>query len=180
MSEPGVLAAAEASLAICLRVLRAVGTDQGTASTPCKKFTVDDLLDHMMGSFTGLAAVAGRPFEAIDGTPEERVADAGFRSIEAWRARGLDGTVPLGGQEAPAELAASIVPIELLVHAWDLAKAAGLEFTADDKLAAYVLEFAHKVIAPRLRDGDQFDAEIAVGPDADAVDRLVAFTGRAA
>jgi len=180
LGEPEPLAAAEASLAICLRVLRAMGADRGDAQTPCKAFTVDDLLGHLMGSLTGLAGAAGRPFDAVDGTPEGRVADGGLRAIEAWRARGLDGTVTLLSKDVPAELAAGILPIEFLVHAWDFATAVGVDVTADDKLNAYVLELARQIIAPELRDGVTFDAEVQVGPDAGTLERLIAFTGRVA
>lgn len=180
MGEPDPLNAAEASLAICLRVLRALGAGHGAAQTPCKEFSVDDLLGHLLGSLTGLAGMAGRPFEPIAGTPEERVADAGLRAIEAWRVRGIDGTVQ-GPQELAADLAASILPVEFLVHAWDFANAAGLPFAAPDELSGYVLERARLLdVEVHLRDGGQFAAEVPVGPDAGALARLVAFTGRAA
>jgi len=180
MSEPGRLNAAEASLATCLRVLRAMGTDHGADKTPCAKFTVDDLLDHLLSSLTTLAGMAGRSFDTIDGTPEERVADAALRSIEAWRARGLDGTVVSRVGEIPAELASSILSVEFLVHAWDFATAAGVGITVDDKLSAYVRELAGQLITPQSRDGEQFAAEVSVGPDAGTLEKLIAFTGRAA
>jgi uncharacterized protein (TIGR03086 family) len=180
MTEPGRLNAAEASLAVCLPVLRAMGTAHATDQTPCVKFTVDDLVEHLLGSLGSLAGMANASFDPIDGTPEERVADAGLRAIEAWRARGIDGTVVSRVGEIPAELASSILSVELLVHAWDFARAAGIEFAVDDKLAAYVLELANGLIAPQLRDGDQFAAEVPTGPDAGTLERLVAFTGRAA
>jgi uncharacterized protein (TIGR03086 family) len=178
--EPTTLTAAETSLAICLQVLRAMGDNHGADQTPCSKFTVDDLLGHLLGSLTSLAGMAGRPFDAVDGTPEERVADAAFRSIEAWRARGLAGVVPGPSGDLPAELASSILSVELLVHAWDFAVAAGMKFAAAEELSSYVLELSHRLIAPELRDGERFAAEIEIGPNADAIDRLVAFTGRAA
>ena len=180
LSEPGHLNAAEAALAVCLPVLRAMGADHAADQTPCAKFTVDDLVEHLLGSLNSLTGMAGGSSEAIDGTPEERVADASLRALEAWRARGLDGTVVSRVGEIPAELASSILSVEFLVHAWDFAHAAGLKFGADDELAAYVLELAKVLIAPQLRDGDQFAAEVSVGPDASSLERLVAFTGRAA
>lgn len=181
MSEESRLDAAEASLAVCLRVLRAIGTDHGTDQTPCAKFTVDDLLDHLLGSLVTLGGMAGRTFEASTvGTPEERVADAGLRATEAWRARGLDGMVTSRVGEIPAELGASILSVELLVHAWDFATATGVAIAADDKLSAYVRELAGTLIAPQMRDGDQFAAEVPVGPDAGTLEKLIAYTGRAA
>jgi uncharacterized protein (TIGR03086 family) len=179
--DPNPLTSAEASLAACLRVLRAVGGGHGADQTPCPKFTVDDLLGHLLTSLTSVAAMAGTSFEApTSGTAEERVADVGLRVIEIWRARGLDGVVMARLGELPAELAASILSVEFLVHGWDFAAAAGVDFAADDQLSAYVLELSRRLITPPVRDGEQFAAEVAVGPDAAAIDRLVAFTGRAA
>jgi hypothetical protein len=66
------------------------------------------------------------------------------------------------------------------VHAWDFAKATNQTVTVDDALSGYVLELARGLIAPRMRDGDRFAAELQAGPDADNLARLVAFTGRAA
>ncbi|MFI9382751.1 TIGR03086 family metal-binding protein [Kutzneria sp. NPDC052558] len=180
LGEPDPLAAAEASLAICLRVLRKMGADRGNAQTPCKKFTVDDLLDHLLGTLTTVAAMAGQQLETTAGSPEERVAHAGLRAIEAWRARGLDGTVVSRVGEIPADLASSILSVEFLVHAWDFATATGLDVTVDDKLGAYVLELAGRLITPQVRDGEQFAAEVPTGPGASTLDRLIAFTGRVA
>jgi hypothetical protein len=45
-------------------------------------------------------------------------------------------------------------------------------------LSDYVLGLAQDVIAPPMRDGDRFAGVVEVGADADALDRLVAFTGR--
>jgi uncharacterized protein (TIGR03086 family) len=173
--------AAEASLAVCLRTLRSIGTERGTDPTPCPKFTVDDLVEHLIGSMTGLAGLAGHPFEAdAAGTPEERVADAGLRAIEAWRQRGLAGTVTAPFGELPAERGAAIVALELLVHAWDFAQPAGVEPAVDEKVAKHVLELVRTIIEPPMRDGDMFAAEVPTGPDASTLERLVAFTGRAA
>jgi uncharacterized protein (TIGR03086 family) len=112
------------------------------------------------------------------GSAESRIADAAQVALEGWRKRGLDGTVRLGTSEMPATLATDILLIELLVHAWDFAKATGQSIKVDDALSAYVLEHARSVIAPHMRDGDRFAKEREVGSDADNFARLAAFTGR--
>jgi uncharacterized protein (TIGR03086 family) len=101
-------------------------------------------------------------------------------TLEAWRKRGLDGTVNLGQSEAPAGVVADILLMELLVHAWDFARATDRAITVDETLSSYVLERGRTLIAPQMRDGDNFAAEIEVGPEADNLTRLVAFTGRRA
>jgi uncharacterized protein (TIGR03086 family) len=101
-------------------------------------------------------------------------------TLEAWRKRGLDGTVNLGRSEVPATVVTDILSMEFLVHAWDFAQATDQTITVDDVLSGYVLERGRSLIAPQMRDGDNFAAELEVAPDADNLTRLVAFTGRKA
>ena len=181
-SEPGdPLTAAEASLAVCQAVLRKLRPEDGSAQTPCAKFTVDDLLEHLLGSVASLGAAGGATVpHAGSGPAEVRVADAAQVTLEAWRKRGLDGTVNLGRSEVPAAVVTDLLSMEFLVHAWDFARATDQTITVDDALSGYVLERGRSLIAPQMRDGDNFAAELEVAPDADNLTRLVAFTGRKA
>jgi uncharacterized protein (TIGR03086 family) len=172
------LSAAEGSLAVCQLVLRGLDGSDGTAATPCAKFTVDDLVDHLLGSITHLGSMADVTVVPAEGTPEVRVATAGQQALEAWRKRGTEGEVQFGSSTMPASLAADILSVELLVHAWDLARASSQDVIASDELSEYVLGLARELIAPQMRDGDRFAAEVEAGPDADNLERLAAFTGR--
>jgi len=173
------LSAAEATLAVCQLVLRGLTADDRTAPTPCATFTVHDLVGHLLGSVTTLGALAGATAPAgAGGDPESLVAAAAQQALEAWRRRGVDGMVPFGAGEMPAATAAHILSIEFLVHAWDLARATSQTVTVSDALAEYVLGLARGVVAPQMRDGDRFAAEVSVGPDAGVLERLAAFTGR--
>ncbi len=175
------LTAAEASLAVCQLVLRDLSPEDRRAQTPCVKYTVDDLVEHLLGSLRILGGAAGATMPASeDGPVEVQVADAAQAALEAWRRRGLDGTVKFGSGEVPAVMGSDILAVELLVHAWDFAQATNRTVTADDALSAYVLERARGLIKPGMRDGDRFAAELQAGPDADNLARLAAFTGRAA
>lgn len=173
------LSAAEASLAVCQLVLRGLKAPDRLAATPCARFTVHDVVDHLLGSVSTLGAMAGATIvPGTGGAPESLVADAAQQALEAWRTRGIDGVVMVGAGEMPAAIAADILSIELLVHAWDLARATSQPVTVSDALTEYVLGLARDVITPQMRDGDRFAPEAAVGPDADVLERLVAFTGR--
>jgi len=68
--------------------------------------------------------------------------------------------------------------MELLVHAWDFARATDTTLPANDGLSTFVLGLAHGLIRPSFRDGDNFAAEVAVETSADPMDRLIAYTGR--
>ncbi len=181
-SEPGdPLTAVEASLAVCQAVLRGLRPEHGSAQTPCAKFTVDDLVEHLVGSLRFLGAAGGATMpDSETGPAEVRVADAAQATLEAWRKRGLDGTVNLGRSEMPAAAVADILCMEFLVHAWDFAQATAQAVAVDDRLSGYVLERGRSLIAPQMRDGDSFAAELEAGPEADNLARLVAFTGREA
>ena len=174
------LTSADATLAVCQNVLRGIGDDLDRP-TPCSEFTIGELADHLIGSMVNLGGMAGGvvvPAEA--GTVESRVAFVAQQSLEAWHKRGLEGTVKLGESDVPATVAASILSLELLVHAWDFAVATGQQVTVSDELSQYVLGLAHEVISPQARQGGAFADVIEVGPDAGILNRLVAFTGRAA
>jgi uncharacterized protein (TIGR03086 family) len=143
------------------------------------KFTVDDLTDHLIGSIQGLGAAAGGEIpDHRDGSRVTRVADAAAVALEAWRRRGIDGTVTLGSNEMPAAIAVGILSVELLVHAWDFAQATGQSVVSSDALGEYVLDFLRQLMRPEMRDGDRFAAEVEVGPDVDNLERLAGFTGR--
>jgi uncharacterized protein (TIGR03086 family) len=174
------LTAAEASLAVCTSVLRAMAPGDGKAQTPCARYDVDQLTTHLAGSLVSLGGCVG-----VSVTPDEsaerevRIADLAQPVLEGWRRHGIEGMVPLGGGEAPAEVASRILSMELLVHAWDFAQATGQAVPKNDGLSSYVLGLARDgLIQPALRDGENFADEVAVGADADPMAQLVAFTGR--
>ena len=174
------LGAAEASLAVCSLVLRAMGPGDGKAQTPCAKYDVDQLTEHLAGSLVGLGGCVGVTVSPDpDAEREVRIADLAQPVLEGWRRRGIEGMVTLGHGEIPAEVAARILSMELLVHAWDFAQATGQELPHLDGLSTYVLGLAKDgLIAPALRDGDNFGDEITLGEGADPMDQLVAYTGR--
>jgi uncharacterized protein (TIGR03086 family) len=67
---------------------------------------------------------------------------------------------------------------DLLVHSWDLATTLGVDLEVPDALVLQADAFARRVLDPWPRDGVNFAPEAAATPDADALGRLVAYTGR--
>ena len=175
------LTAAEATLAVCQQVLRGVAEADCGSATTCPEFTVAQLTDHLIGSVTVLGGAAGAEFPGTaTGTLEARLAEAAQAAMEAWNARGADSTVKVGPSEMPAPTVLGILSIEFLVHAWDFAQATGQQITVSDELSAHVLGAAHTIITPAGRASVGFDDPVEPGPDAQALDRLIAFTGRSA
>jgi uncharacterized protein (TIGR03086 family) len=175
------LTCADATLAVCQNVLRGIPQDDLGKGTPCSDFTVGQLTDHLIGSMVSLGGMAGGVVVPADhGTPlESRVADAAQQALEAWQRRGLDGTVKRGEAEMPAVLAASILSVELLVHAWDFAVATGQRVVVSDEVSGHTLALAQQIISPQSRGGMFADA-LDAGPDANILDCLIAFSGRSA
>lgn len=180
-AELNQLTSADATLAVCQNVLRGISEDDLDKETPCAEFTVGRLADHLIGSMIGLGGMAGaNVVPAESGTLESRVAFAAQQALEAWNTRGLKGSVKLGDNDMPAALAANILSVEFLIHAWDFAVATGGQVHVSDEVTRYVLDLARQVISPQQRAGGSFAEAIEVGPDAHVLERLIAFSGRVA
>ncbi len=173
------LSAAEATLATCQYVLAQMGPGDGKAQTPCPKYDVDQLAEHLCRSLVNLGACVGvEAAPDLDATLEVRVADLGQTVLEGWRRHGLEGDVTLGAGTFPAEAGCGILSMEFLVHTWDFAQATGRTVPENDGLSTYVLGLAHGLIQPSFRDGEQFGAELFAADGASSLDRLIAYTGR--
>jgi uncharacterized protein (TIGR03086 family) len=175
------LTSANATLAVLQHVLRGIGEDDLGRSTPCPEFTVGQLETHLLGSLSSLTNLAGGTLVASSADDlESRIADAAQQAVETWMRRGSEGTVQAGPRELPATDAAGILSVEFLVHAWDFASATGQKVEVSDEVATYVLGLAGQIITPELRESAGFGPAIPINDDAPALDRLVAYSGRAA
>jgi uncharacterized protein (TIGR03086 family) len=174
------LACAEATLNVLGQVLKPLTHDDLAKQTPCREFDVVGLTDHLMNSITTLGGAAGAEFPDRDRSdPVQRQVLAAARpAVDAWQQRGLAGTVDFGPGPFPATVAAGILSVEFLVHAWDYAAATGHEIDVPDDVAAYVEQLAHGIITPEGRADVGFDPPIELAAEAGAFERLVAFTGR--
>jgi uncharacterized protein (TIGR03086 family) len=174
------LDSAEATLGVLQNVLKGIANDEKTKQTPCREFDVAELTDHLMNSITTIGRAAGAEFPERDrdDSVERQVILAARPALDAWHRRGLDSTVSLGPNEAPASVMAGVLSIEFLVHAWDYAMATGRKVDAPDSLSDYVMGLAQRIITPQGRANIGFDDPIDVAADAGALDRLIAYTGR--
>jgi uncharacterized protein (TIGR03086 family) len=174
------LESAEATFAVLDHVLHGIADDDLDKQTPCREFDVAGLTDHLMNSITVIGGAAGAEFPERDRTDsvERQVVMAGRQALDAWKRRGLDGTVPFGSGEAPAKMMAGILSLEFLVHAWDYAAALGREVNAPDSLTDYVMGLAKTIITPEGRSRAGFDDPIELPDEAGSLERLLAYTGR--
>lgn len=144
-------------------------------ATPCPKWTVGELVDHVTTSTTNFAnGVRG---EEVDWSAAPTSADDDraevFRGraddlLAAWAAAGDTSDGP--GQEW--QLA------ELAVHTWDLATALGASTAGLDQQAAEAgLAFMQANLKDEMRS-EAFGPRLDAPDDADAYGRLAAFAGR--
>jgi uncharacterized protein (TIGR03086 family) len=173
------LTSADATLAIVQRVLAHVTEADAQTQTPCADFNVSQLLDHLAGSIGGIAKALGAEVADDAGkSPEVRIADLAQPTLEAFYRRGIEGTIDMGFAELPAKMVASILNLEFLVHAWDFAKALGLEVSVADELTDYVEVLAQNTISEQVRASGSFAPAQEVAETSSSLERLVAFTGR--
>jgi uncharacterized protein (TIGR03086 family) len=109
---------------------------------------------------------------------ERQIISAARPTLDAWHRRGLEGNVHAGPNKMPAKVAAGVLSVEFLVHAWDYAVTVGREVKAPDSLAEYVLGLAHELIRPEERSRAGFHDPVDVPEDTGALEQLIAFTGR--
>jgi uncharacterized protein (TIGR03086 family) len=159
--------------------------DQLDRPTPCEKWTVRDLLAHIIeGSTTFAAAVRGDdppddvrlgPDAVVAATANAALADidAAFRSPGA-----LERTVATPFGEMRGDTFARLLVFDLLMHSWDLATATGKPLDVPDELVAEVDGFARAALTPDLRGPDTFGPEVTPSDGATPLERVVAFSGR--
>ena len=172
-------------------VVSGIGDAQLSAPTPCRGVTVADLLDHVDGLSLAFAAAAAKDLDAGGQPP----AADGSRLGTGWRTRipgrlarlaaawqddaAWAGMTRVGDVDLPAEIAASVAIDELVVHCWDLAMAAGLNYACDKEMLEAAYGFAQAAVA-RDPDGSPglFGPPVAVPESAPLLDRLIGLTGR--
>src|ERR1700756_5508969 len=147
-------ACASVTLAACRAVLGRLALSDLGRPSPCAEYTVGEVGEHVVRSMVLLASVAGAADPvagAAEGSLEERVAVAAEAALAAWRRRGLDGSVAVGRSTLPGSLGVEIIPLELLVHGWDMARATGSAIDVPPEVAEYVLGRARSLITPDKR-----------------------------
>jgi uncharacterized protein (TIGR03086 family) len=171
--------AAEAALATIQPMLRSLTPDDQPKPTPCADFSCHELAEHLFVSLEQIGGMAGvSVVNPKEGSLENRISVMAAQAIDGWRARGLQGSIPgHGDDEMPASFAASVLPLELILHGWDLAQGSGQELHASDELIAYLQGLA-EVVVPSGRLNGSFGAEVVPADDASPLDQLAAYAGR--
>ncbi|WP_394621058.1 TIGR03086 family metal-binding protein [Lentzea sp. JNUCC 0626] len=168
-------------------LVRGVTDGDLKAPTPCPDYTVGDLLDHVNGLSVAFTMAATKtPLEGTASGDSARLPldfresmparldelAAAWRSPSAW-----EGMTRAGGVDLPGEVAGAVALDEIVLHAWDLARATGQPFTVDPGLLQVVHGFVSS-IGPDDRDGSLFGTAVEVDPNAPLLDRVLGLSGR--
>lgn len=176
-------AAAERSVPVVL----GINDDRLADPTPCARYDVRELADHLFQVVVNFQALAAKKDADFSAAPDH-VGHGDWRAtfaaetaalVRAWAAPGAEeGTT--GAMGLPAATVGRMVLGDLTVHAWDLARATGQEYTPDPVVVADLLgTFA--ALAPTARRMGAFGEEFPLpdgGAGAPEFDRLLALTGR--
>jgi uncharacterized protein (TIGR03086 family) len=148
--------------------VHAVG-ERWDAPTPAQEGTTGQVFDHVMGSLDGLLL---QPLDVVPG-------EQGDDREQRWSAA-IDALFPALGQPGALDkrrLLVGILTVDVLVHAWDLSRAVGLELSLDPRLcqAGYDRSLANRTL---LEEAGAIEAGVSVPDDAPIQDRLLGLYGR--
>jgi uncharacterized protein (TIGR03086 family) len=173
-------------------VVKGIGPGQLSAPTPCTKWTVGALLNHLIGTLWLAEALlsdspprhpmppGGLPAADLVGAdPAAAYAEAAAATLAAARAGDAltrDHPTPLG--DMPGPLLAGFATLDIAVHGWDLATATAEHLDLDDDLAAHLHAFAEQALADAASRAGRIGPSVPADPHAAATDRLMAYLGR--
>jgi uncharacterized protein (TIGR03086 family) len=173
-------------------IVSGIDAEQLGHSTPCPKYDVAGLIDHLVEAGRRAAALGrGQAPPSGDESPRVALSDApgqlrraAEEAEQAWQdeSRLLSTFTMPWGEEYTGATLVDMYLAELAAHTWDLARATEQLDRLDPSLAAPALAGARAMIKPQYRDmvepGTPFGAEVPPPAGADEWERLAAFTGR--
>ncbi|GAA3642378.1 TIGR03086 family metal-binding protein [Microlunatus ginsengisoli] len=187
MSNRQAITDGAATIATAIRVIDP-DTDASTA-TPCADFDLETLVNHALGTTAALARLAakegldpddpwGSRTEAFDGSWPERLADQLEATAAAWDDDAAwQGSLDLGGGEQPAGSIGEMAFVEVMVHGWDVATAAGRAVSVPDQIGDELLS-AVTSSAELGRKMGAYGPEVSVDGAASSFDKALGAAGR--
>ncbi len=163
----------------------AVPADRWASPSPCEGWTARDVVAHIVDNHRLFEGFVGRSLDDVP--PVEDDPGAAFAAARAVVSRHLHDPVAASasfegqvfGHMTYARAIDRFLASDLLIHRWDLARAAGLEVTLPADEVARVREDAEG-FGDALRSPGAFGPEVPAPDGADEQTRLLAFLGRRA
>jgi uncharacterized protein (TIGR03086 family) len=170
------------------RVVNAVPEGTLDAPTPCPHWDLRTLLNHTI-LWTSYSAERRAHGESVaqELMDKDFAADPGFRedyarqidkAVNAWNdPQAWEGDRSVMGAATPAAEVGAMLIMEMALHGWDVARATGQEYRADDNLSAALLETV-QAQAELFRKYQGFADAVETKPGAPAFERALALSGR--
>jgi uncharacterized protein (TIGR03086 family) len=165
------------------RIISRLSPAQAALPTPCSEFNLRMLVNHIVYDlqvFTAMISGGQRGSPEIDLLGDNWLAAYSSSAdllLSTWRNRGTGGTLTSRMGELPATWALGQHTSDLVVHAWDVARATGSTEELDPELAEAALAWGRQNLKPELR-GQAFGPEVPMAENAPLYDRVAAFFGR--
>jgi len=170
------------------RVVRQLPADSWDRPTP-SKFSVRELVEHVVvgNRFTALLLAGVDRDEArtllagdqVGNDPATAVADSARSQAHAFATTPPERSVPGPNGDVPAAAYLRFRLVDLVVHAWDLMRAAGLDETLDPRIAASLLQLVEPHLDEMLAFGAYGDGPSGtLPPTASPQSRLLDWFGR--
>ena len=162
--------------------IAAVPADRWESPSPCQGWTARDVVRHVIDAQGMFLGFVGRELGDVPSVDDDPLA--------AWMAA---SDIVLGNLEDPEVAAAEFngfagpstfeagadrfLCFDLVVHGWDLARAAGLVYRMPAEEIPRIRDVA-EALGPALRSPQAFGPEVEAPPGADEQAELLAFLGR--
>ena len=176
------------------RLVNGVRDDQLADPTPCSRYALGDLLQHVRGLAEAFT-LAARKEQPSGGSKPPPQGDAALlpadwrgetaqwldRLVEAWDdPAAWEGTTWIAGFQAPSSAVGITAANELVAHGWDVARASGQQLLLDDASLAPSREFVAMMSGPGSDQarGDAFGPALPVPTGSSALDEVIAGNGR--
>jgi uncharacterized protein (TIGR03086 family) len=165
------------------RIIARLSPSQAGLPTPCSEFDLRTLINHIVYDvqvFTAMISGGQRRSPDVDLLGDNWLAAYSSSAdllLSAWRSKGTGGTLTSRMGELPATWALGQHTSDLVVHAWDVARATGRTDELDPALAEAALAWGRANLKPEFR-GQAFGSEIPVPENAPAYERLAGYFGR--
>lgn len=166
-----------------------VRRDELAQPTPCRDWTVADLINHIVGAtqyFADLAENGASPDDEewpayTDGEYVKHFAVQTRRLLDGFSSpTAMERVMQLPTSPSPGSLVIQVATGEIFVHGWDLARATGQSLPEDPGVAAWLWGSSWPALSDDVRKEHPsvFAPKIPIAAGRPTLDRLLGFLGR--